>query len=189
MFLFFDIEDLTSEENSGHGRYDFGFPNINSKEEKGYVLIEVKAYKPYNKNVKPISEQKIKSILHKECIDALNQIETKDYSSKYRFYGYTSFIKYGIAFYEKYCKIAMKINDGEIQNSSFIYSEEINNNDNNDNNNNNNNNNNSSSSSSSSSSNNNSSSSSSSSSSCSCSSSCCCSCCSCKILINFKNYF
>ena len=44
IFIFFNVTDLTTEENSGNGRYDFGFPNGNNKHEKEYILIEVKAY-------------------------------------------------------------------------------------------------------------------------------------------------
>ncbi|OUM63732.1 hypothetical protein PIROE2DRAFT_9670 [Piromyces sp. E2] len=50
MFAFFEIKDLTAEENSGYGRYDFGFPNkpVLGKDKKEYILIEVKAYRMNN---------------------------------------------------------------------------------------------------------------------------------------------
>ncbi|OUM57896.1 hypothetical protein PIROE2DRAFT_16976 [Piromyces sp. E2] len=49
MFTFFNIENMKSEESSGYGRYDFGFPNTNKVEEDEYILIEVKAYRKKNK--------------------------------------------------------------------------------------------------------------------------------------------
>jgi len=49
MFLFYKIADLTTEENSGYGRYDFGFPNGNNKSGREYILIEIKSYNPNEK--------------------------------------------------------------------------------------------------------------------------------------------
>jgi len=43
----------------------------------------------------------IEYYLHKECIDAIKQIEKKKYASKYIINNYNSFIKFGIAFYKK----------------------------------------------------------------------------------------
>lgn len=43
LFIFFwKIKGLSAEENSGDGRYDFGFPNKNEKNKKEYILIKVK---------------------------------------------------------------------------------------------------------------------------------------------------
>eukprot|EP00833_Pecoramyces_ruminatium_P002524 jgi/Orpsp1_1/1176556/evm.model.c7180000058071.1 len=94
-----------------------------------------------NKRKKIISNKQIENILQNECIDAINQIEEKDYAAKHRMEGYNTFIKYGIAFYKKYCKIAMKIDNGKIQHSSFKYNNINGNNNDNDNDNINNNNN------------------------------------------------
>ncbi|ORX49597.1 hypothetical protein BCR36DRAFT_370622 [Piromyces finnis] len=137
IFLFFKIRGLTAEENSGYGRYDFGFPNTNNcdKEVKEYILIEIKAF---NKNTKPDEEinkemeenqnqNNIKNRLLNECEDAINQIEEKEYEKKYRAKGYNSIVKYGIAFYKRTCEIKMKINDGEIQSSSKPINEGSNN--------------------------------------------------------------
>ena len=46
-----------TEENSGKGRYDFGFPN--KKVSKEYILIEIK-----------ISNNLDEKILNKKCIEA-----------------------------------------------------------------------------------------------------------------------
>jgi len=111
LFNFFYIKDLTTEENSGYGRYDFGFPNKNDINENEYILIEIKAYNPKSEKGKNIinknnykktnekkkitEEEKIKNKLQSECEDAIAQIEEKDYAKKARDNGYQSFIKYG----------------------------------------------------------------------------------------------
>ncbi|ORX58650.1 hypothetical protein BCR36DRAFT_366871 [Piromyces finnis] len=115
---------LTTEEKSGYGRYDFGFPikNYFNNKEKEYILIEVKIFKKnikYDEEINYKEEGKedhnyIKNYLLKECKDNIKQIENKNYEEKYRANGYNSFIKYGIALYKKICEAKMKINDGEM---------------------------------------------------------------------------
>jgi len=156
LFIFWKVRGLTAEEDSGLGRYDIGFPN--KKKENEYILIEVKVYKAdkesndeeednkkikYKKNKNKKNMDKIENYLHKECINALKQIEEKKFASKHKINNYNSFIKYGIAFYKKNCRVEMKINEDEIQSPSKInvnndnnnddginnYSDDINNND------------------------------------------------------------
>ena len=43
--------------------------------------------------------------LEKECREALNQIEDKQYARKIEHSGYKSVIRYGIAFYKKSCLV------------------------------------------------------------------------------------
>ncbi|OUM59917.1 hypothetical protein PIROE2DRAFT_14440 [Piromyces sp. E2] len=43
LFILWKVRGLTAEEDSGLGRYDFGFPN--EKKNNEYILIEVKVYK------------------------------------------------------------------------------------------------------------------------------------------------
>jgi hypothetical protein len=46
--------------------------------------------------------------LEKACMDALGQIEDKKYSAYLINEGMKKVIKYGIAFYKKYCKVVKK---------------------------------------------------------------------------------
>jgi len=96
LFVIWKIKGLTAEEDSGYGRYDIGFPNKSKKEE--YILIEIKVYKEDKMKKKTLSDDEIENYLHKECVNAIEQIEKKKYESKHRVNNYNSFIKYGIAF-------------------------------------------------------------------------------------------
>ncbi|OUM58867.1 hypothetical protein PIROE2DRAFT_15767 [Piromyces sp. E2] len=139
LFIFWKTNGLIVEEDSGLGRYDIGFPNRKKYDE--YILIEFKVYKTdikennikkkkkNNKNDEK-NKDEIENYLHKECNNAIKQIEEKKYESKPKMNLYNNFIKYGIAFYKKNCRVEMKINENEIQNPSK------NNNNNNNNNNN-----------------------------------------------------
>jgi len=133
LFIFWKVGGLTAEEDSGLGRYDIGFPNKTKKNEN--ILIEVKVYKAAKENYEEEENDKkikykknknekimdaknmdeIENYLHKECIDAIKQIEEKKYELKHIINNYNSFIKYGIAFYKKRCRVEMKINEDEIQ--------------------------------------------------------------------------
>ena len=86
LLLFFKLYGLKAEENSEKGRYDFGFPN--KKVSKEYILIEIKI----------LNNRDDEKSLHKECIDAIDQIEKQGYAEKHKKNGYKRFIKYGIAF-------------------------------------------------------------------------------------------
>lgn len=46
--------------------------------------------------------------LEDKAADALKQIEEKQYDAELRLEGYHTFIKYGIAFYKKLCKVLCK---------------------------------------------------------------------------------
>ena len=107
LFIFWKVKGLTAEENSGDGRYDFGFPNKNEKNKNEYILIEVKVI---NKK----KQEKNKIDLHKECENAIKQIEDKNYAQKHKDNGYNNILKYGIVFHKRTCKILMKLNDGKI---------------------------------------------------------------------------
>ncbi|OUM59906.1 hypothetical protein PIROE2DRAFT_14429 [Piromyces sp. E2] len=113
LFILWKVRGLTAEEDSGLGRYDFGFPNKNKNNE--YILIEIKVYKTDKKENDKKNKDEIENYLHKECINAIKQIEEKKYESKPKMNGYNSFIKYGIAFYKKKCRVEMKINKYDIK--------------------------------------------------------------------------
>lgn len=102
MFIFWKIDGVTAGENSGKGRYNFGFPN--KYKNKIYILIEVKF-------------SNTEYSLHEDCNDAIEQIEKKEYEDKHR-ENYSSILKYGIAFYKRTCRVEMKINDGKFQSPS-----------------------------------------------------------------------
>ncbi|OUM59922.1 hypothetical protein PIROE2DRAFT_14445 [Piromyces sp. E2] len=110
LFIFWKIEGLTAEENSGNGRYDFGFPNKNEKNIKEYILIEVKVLKKKGK--------KSNINFDKECENAIKQIEDKNYAQRHIDNGYNSILKYGIAFHKKTCKVLMKLNNEKIKGPS-----------------------------------------------------------------------
>ena len=44
-------------------------------------------------------------MMERECIDALNQIEEKQYARKIERDGFRTVIRYGIAFYRKECMV------------------------------------------------------------------------------------
>ncbi len=48
---------------------------------------------------------KTEKALDKECDDALQQIEDRNYDQELREKGYTKILKYGIAFYHKKCRV------------------------------------------------------------------------------------
>jgi len=104
LFSFFGVFFKELEEDSRKGKLDYGFPNIYNYNE--YILMEAK-----------VSKKDDEDSLHKICINAIKQIETKDFEAKHRKEGYTNIIKYGIALCGSTCKVEMKINNGEIQSS------------------------------------------------------------------------
>ncbi|OUM63126.1 hypothetical protein PIROE2DRAFT_10383, partial [Piromyces sp. E2] len=91
MFSLWKIKGLTAENDSGRGRYDFGFPH--KLKENEYILIEVRS-----------SEKSDVNYLSKD--------------SNHRRKGYNRFIKYGITFYKRTCRAEMKINNGKIREPS-----------------------------------------------------------------------
>ncbi|OUM57883.1 hypothetical protein PIROE2DRAFT_16996, partial [Piromyces sp. E2] len=80
LFILWKVRGLTAEEDSGLGRYDFGFPN--KKKNNEYILIEIKVYKTDKKENDKKNKDEIENYLHKECINAIKQIEEKKYESK-----------------------------------------------------------------------------------------------------------
>lgn len=46
--------------------------------------------------------------LEEKAEEALKQIEEKQYDAELRLEGYHTFVKYGIAFYKKLCKVISK---------------------------------------------------------------------------------
>ena len=79
-----------SNRESGLGRADIFMRPVSFRQPA--VLIEVKM----------ANEMKD---LPKQCDQALKQIETKKYEEELKGEGYTTIIKYGIAFYRKDCEI------------------------------------------------------------------------------------
>ena len=69
------------------------------------ILIEVNEDDLRIGMVLELKYSKTENALDKECDDALQQIEDKNYDQELREKGYTKILKYGIAFYHKKCRI------------------------------------------------------------------------------------
>ena len=75
------------------------------KKKNEYIIIEIK-----------VSESDDKNSLSEACKMAINQIDINRYTEKFKFNGFTSFIKYGMAFFfRKKCLIEMKVNDENVK--------------------------------------------------------------------------
>ena len=70
-----------------------------------YILIEVNEDDLRIGMVLELKYSKTENALDKECDDALQQIEDKNYDQELREKGYTKILKYGIAFYHKKCRV------------------------------------------------------------------------------------
>ena len=81
----------TSNKESGDGFSDI-FIEVNEDDLRIGMVLELKYSKTEN-------------ALDKECDDALQQIEDKNYDQELREKGYTKILKYGIAFYHKKCRV------------------------------------------------------------------------------------
>ena len=69
------------------------------------ILIEVNEDDLRIGMVLELKYSKTENALDKECDDALQQIEDKNYDQELREKGYTKILKYGIAFYHKRCRV------------------------------------------------------------------------------------
>lgn len=69
------------------------------------ILIEVNEDDLRIGMVLELKYSKTENTLDKECDDALQQIEDKNYDQELREKGYTKILKYGIAFYHKKCRV------------------------------------------------------------------------------------
>jgi hypothetical protein len=83
----FDNYEVKSNRESGNGRYD----------------IVLKDYQYQNVIILELKVAETQSQLEKECDIALQQIESKQYDTDFK--EYKNVLKYGIAFYNKCCKI------------------------------------------------------------------------------------
>lgn len=74
------------------------------------ILVEVNEVDLHMGMVLELKYSKTEKALDKECDDALQQIEDKNYDQELREKGYSKILKYGIAFYHKKCcvKVAMQ---------------------------------------------------------------------------------
>lgn len=81
----------TSNKESGDGFSDI-LLEVNEDDLRIGMVLELKYSKTEN-------------ALDKECDDALQQIEDKNYDQELREKGYTKILKYGIAFYHKRCRV------------------------------------------------------------------------------------
>ena len=81
----------TSNKESGDGSSD--------------ILIEVNEDDLRIGMVLELKYSKTENALDKECDDALQQIEDKNYDQELREKGYTKILKYGITFYHKKCRV------------------------------------------------------------------------------------
>lgn len=69
------------------------------------ILIEVNEDELHVGMVLELKYSKTEKALDKECDDALQQIEDRNYDQELREKGYTKILKYGIAFYHKKCRV------------------------------------------------------------------------------------
>ena len=69
------------------------------------ILIEVNEDDLRIGMVLELKYSKTENALDKECDDALQQIEDKNYDQELREKGYTKILKYGITFYHKKCRV------------------------------------------------------------------------------------
>lgn len=88
---------VSSNIESGHGRYDIQLRPINKK--LPGIIIELKVLKD------GVTEDRIDSQLDVAAIDALDQIEKKKYVTAMKQEGFTHFFKIGAAFYKKHVKV------------------------------------------------------------------------------------
>lgn len=88
---------VSSNLESGHGRYDIQLRPINKR--LPGIIIELKVLRD------GISEKYIEEQLEAAANDALGQIEEKKYVTAMKQEGFTNFFKIGAAFYKKYVKV------------------------------------------------------------------------------------
>lgn len=91
---------VDSNREAGHGRYDIQLTPFNKK--MPGIIIELKVVRH------GISEEHIEADLEKSALDALKQIDQKEYASVMRQEGVTQFMKLGISFYKKHVKLISK---------------------------------------------------------------------------------
>lgn len=88
---------VSSNVESGHGRYDIQLRPINKR--LPGIIIELKVLKD------GVAEDRIDSQLEAAAKDALGQIEEKKYVTAMKQEGFTHFFKIGAAFYKKHVKV------------------------------------------------------------------------------------
>ncbi|MBQ2858000.1 MAG: AAA family ATPase [Bacteroidaceae bacterium] len=88
---------VSSNVESGHGRYDIQLRPINKR--LPGIIIELKVLKD------GVAEDRIDSQLEAAATDALGQIEEKKYVTAMQQEGFTHFFKIGAAFYKKHVKV------------------------------------------------------------------------------------
>lgn len=88
---------VSSNIESGHGRYDIQLRPINKR--LPGIIIELKVLKD------GVAEDRIDSQLEAAAKDALDQIEEKKYVTAMKQEGFTRFFKIGAAFYKKHVKV------------------------------------------------------------------------------------
>lgn len=88
---------VSSNLESGHGRYDIQLRPINKR--LPGIIIELKVLRD------GIAEERIEEQLEAAANDALSQIEEKKYVTAMKQEGFTNFFKIGAAFYKKHVKV------------------------------------------------------------------------------------
>ena len=88
---------VSSNLESGHGRYDIQLRPINKR--LPGIIIELKVLRD------GIAEERIEEQLEAAANDALGQIEEKKYVTAMKQEGFTNFFKIGAAFYKKHVKV------------------------------------------------------------------------------------
>lgn len=81
---------IKSNRESGYGRSDLLL--LSAPYEGIAIILELKVADTY-------------ALLEEKAEEALRQMEEKRYDEELRLEGYQTFVKYGIAFYKKLCKV------------------------------------------------------------------------------------
>lgn len=99
--VFNNYYEITSNREEGNGRYDIQMKPYN-KHMPGYV-IELKAL-----TQKVSEETEVAGKLEKMALEAVEQIDKREYFVGLQRYGCDKIVKMGIAFYKKMCKVSIQ---------------------------------------------------------------------------------
>ena len=89
----FDNYSVKSNRETGNGRSDIFV--LENRRRKLAIVIEIKVASKFND-------------MSTKCDEALKQIEDKNYEAELKNDGYQKVMKYGVAFYDKSCKVKVE---------------------------------------------------------------------------------
>ena len=89
----FDNYSVKSNRETGNGRSDIFV--LENRRRKLAIVIEIKVASKFND-------------MDTKCDEALKQIEDKNYEAELKNDGYQKVMKYGVAFYDKSCKVKVE---------------------------------------------------------------------------------